>query len=110
LSPTQAQWLKRAAELLRPTSDEPLKTGGSLANFRNDIGLIRAAKSVWDSPEARSLAAKLAEAADDLEKLSRGEVLPDEDVERLKESLRAFRNAIEPSIPIMSERIEKTHR
>src|SRR2546421_7632710 len=71
LSDDQVQWFKRAADLLRPTSDQPLKTGGSLADYRNDIGLVRAARSVWNHPEAAAIAKELAAVADDLERLWR---------------------------------------
>src|SRR5256885_16801180 len=69
LSDEHANWLQNAADLLRPASiNEPLRSGRSVADYRRDIGLIRAAKHVWDSSEPSDLAERLNEAADQLHK------------------------------------------
>ncbi len=108
LSPEQAKWLRNAADLLRPASvDEPLRAGRSVADYRKDIGLIRAARRVWDTPEASALTGRLSEAADGLEKLSLGEPLTDHQVETLIQALRALREALAPSLARFNERVGK---
>jgi hypothetical protein len=108
LTPERGRWLSHAADLLRPTTvDEPLRAGRSVADYRKDIGLIRAARRVWDSPEASDLALRLASAADWLDRLASGEVASTDQIDELIKALRAFREALSPSLPKFTERVAK---
>jgi hypothetical protein len=107
LSESAVHSLRKAASLLRPTSvDQPLRAGRSLAEYKHDIGLIRAARNVWKEPtEATGLATELSGAADKLERIADRHEVPDQEISELKETLRALRDAVAASYPTVSERV-----
>src|SRR5260370_17071576 len=91
LSETAVHSLRKAASLLRPTSvEQPLRAGRSLAEYKHDIGLIRAARNVWKEPtEATGLATELNGAADKLERIADRHQLSDQEIPNPKDTLRA---------------------
>jgi hypothetical protein len=107
LSESAVHSLRKAAALLRPTSvEQPLKAGRSLADYKHDIGLIRAARNVWKgSKEASGLATELNSAANKLERVADGHEVSNQEIEQLKETLRALRDAVAASYPSVSERV-----